>query len=177
MPVPVAILTAAALAFAGCGEDDDASDGTFQSDAFPLTFSYPDGFEETTDVTLDTQVGLPPDSTAAVALDADNSILLQRFTLPDEVTDRNFDKPKAAIEGLVRQIDPDAPAPAESEIAGLRALTVDEVALDVPADGVSRLIVLFDGDQEYLINCQSTPESRDELDAACDQAIETLAVE
>ena len=43
-------------------------------------------------------------------------------------------------------------------------------------DGESRFTVLFDGDQEYLINCQSTPEHRDEVDEACDEALATLAV-
>jgi hypothetical protein len=33
---------------------------------------------------------------------------------------------------------------------------------------------MFDGDQEYQLNCQSTPGERDAVDAACDQAIATL---
>ena len=36
--------------------------------------------------------------------------------------------------------------------------------------------MLFEGDQEYLINCQSTPEGRPEIDAACDLMLETLTV-
>ena len=40
--------------------------------------------------------------------------------------------------------------------------------------GVSRLFVLFDQKVEYFFNCQSTPETRAELDGACDQALHTI---
>ena len=36
-------------------------------------------------------------------------------------------------------------------------------------------MAVFDGDKEYFINCQSVPDGREELDEACDRAIETLA--
>jgi hypothetical protein len=38
----------------------------------------------------------------------------------------------------------------------------------------SRLIVLFDRETEYSLNCQSTRDLRDEIDAACEQAVATL---
>jgi hypothetical protein len=40
--------------------------------------------------------------------------------------------------------------------------------------GVSRIFVLFDRQVEYFFNCQSTPESRGALDAACDRALGML---
>lgn len=49
-----------------------------------------------------------------------------------------------------------------------------KVPLGSPSGGVSRLFVLFDKKVEYFFNCQSTPETRVELDGACDQALETL---
>ena len=36
------------------------------------------------------------------------------------------------------------------------------------------MFVLFDEQVEYFFNCQSTPETRVELDGACDQALKTL---
>jgi hypothetical protein len=36
------------------------------------------------------------------------------------------------------------------------------------------LYVLFDEQVEYFFNCQSTPETRVELDEGCDQALRTL---
>ena len=35
-------------------------------------------------------------------------------------------------------------------------------------------MAVFDGDKEYFINCQSVPDGREELDEACERAIETL---
>ena len=49
-----------------------------------------------------------------------------------------------------------------------------KVPLGSPSGGVSRLFVLFDEKVEYFFNCQSTPETRVELDGACNQALETL---
>ena len=43
-------------------------------------------------------------------------------------------------------------------------------------DGQSRLVFLFDGELEYQINCQSTPDGRDEVESACDEALETLTL-
>jgi hypothetical protein len=48
------------------------------------------------------------------------------------------------------------------------------VSLRSPSGGISRLYVLFDGQVEYFFDCQSTPETRIELDGACDEALRTL---
>jgi hypothetical protein len=45
------------------------------------------------------------------------------------------------------------------------------VRLGSPSGGVGRF---FDEQVEYFFNCQSTPETRVELDDACDQALRTL---
>lgn len=47
------------------------------------------------------------------------------------------------------------------------------MALSVPEEGESRLVALFEGDQEYLLNCQSTPDEREQVDEACEQMLET----
>ena len=59
-------------------------------------------------------------------------------------------------------------------MAGLPALTYAEVPVASVEGGQSRLVVVFDGRTEYLINCQSTPEKRSEINEACDLAVETL---
>jgi len=42
-------------------------------------------------------------------------------------------------------------------------------------DARSDFTFIFDGDIEYLLNCQSTSEHADEIEAACRQALDTLA--
>ncbi len=72
------------------------------------------------------------------------------------------------------RLDPEAIGAETGEIAGYPSLDYESIALTTPAEGESRFIVLFEGDQEYLINCQSTPENREEVESACERALETL---
>lgn len=60
------------------------------------------------------------------------------------------------------------------ELGGFPGIRYDEVEVEEPPDGESRLVFLFDGATEYLINCQSTPEERASVEEACDRALSTL---
>jgi hypothetical protein len=90
-----------------------------------------------------------------------------------EINQGNLGLAKQEVDGLVQQLDPDA-AGAEGEIAGFPSLTYDAVTLTTPEEGESRFIMLFEGDEQYVINCQSTPDGRDEIEQACDLAVDTL---
>jgi hypothetical protein len=61
------------------------------------------------------------------------------------------------------------------ETIGLPSIEYTGVPTRSPVNGESRLLLLFDGSDEYVINCQSTPQHLDEIDAACDQVASTLA--
>jgi hypothetical protein len=173
LPLALALLALGGL-LGGCGGDDDDSDGgTFDEEAFPFTFSYPDGFEVTEDVTVDQALGAQADETAAVGVDDDNILLVQSFTLNISIDESNLDLAKQEIDGLAKQVDPDASSE-ETEVAGLPALELDGIAVPTVEEGESRLTVIFDGEQEYYLNCQSTPENREEIAEACDLALETF---
>ena len=43
-----------------------------------------------------------------------------------------------------------------------------------PAQGQSRLAVLFDGKVEYLVNCQSTPDQRDKIEKGCRTVLDSI---
>jgi hypothetical protein len=166
------VLALSALAL-GCGDDEESADGTFDVDGFPFTFSYPADFEETEDPTVAQQLGGEANESAAVGLDDDNGILVQTFTLKASVDRSNLQDVKAEITALIEQADPDTSSRTD-EVAGLPAVVVEDV--DVPSidQGESRLVFLFDGDQEYQLNCQWTPDGREAVGTACDQAVETL---
>lgn len=165
-----AALVLASALLTGCGGE---SDGTFDRAEFPFTFSYPEEFEETEDVTVDQALGAAPDETAAVGLDDDNALLVQRFTLNVAIDESNLDLAKDEFDRLAQQVAPDA-AFTQTRVAGLPALELEGVPVESAPDGVSRLTVIFDGDQEYFLNCQSTPEKRAEVEEACDLALETF---
>ena len=100
-------------------------------------------------------------------------ILVSRYDLRRPVTAGNVAAVKAEVDGVIKSSPASRSAGAASTSAASRA-TRTRVPLGSPSGGVSRLFVLFDKKVEYFFNCQSTPETRAELDGACDQALETL---
>jgi hypothetical protein len=171
-----ALLLLPALLVPACGDDDDDSGGgTFDREEFPFTFSYPDGFEVTEDVTVDQALGSQADETLAVGLDQDNILLVQSFTLNLPIDESNLELAKDEIDALAQQVAPGAESQ-ETEVGGLPAVELDGIEVPTVEDGESKLTAIFDGDQEYFLNCQSTPEHREEIAEACDLALETFAL-
>ncbi len=156
----------------GCGEE---SDGVFDEEAFPFTFEYPADFEESEDPTVSQQLGVDADETAAIGIDDDNGILVQTFTLRAPVDESNLDQAKREIDALVQQVDPGVSSTTDT-VAGLPALVISDLAVPSMEGGESRLVVVFEGDQQYFLNCQSTPEQRAEMAEACDQAVATFSL-
>jgi hypothetical protein len=171
--VAVVIAICAVPAFAACGDDGNGN-ATFEREGFPFTFEYPDSFELREDVTVGETLGGESDDRVAVASDDDNMIVVERFTLNVEVDESNLDQAKQEVDQLFQQVDPSAESQ-PGEIAGLPSLSLDAIAVPTP-DGESRITVLFEGGQEYSLTCQSTPEGRPEVEAACDLMLETLTV-
>jgi hypothetical protein len=161
----------ALASFAACGEDEP---NRFEEEGFAISFEYPDGFELTEDVTLSEQRGSQAEESRALGLDDDNGIIVQRYRLQRSIDESTLDAAKAEFDQLVSDLASGAPEGEKTEIGGLPALRYSGVPVTDPADAQSRLIVLFDGSTEYLINCQSTPDKREEIDEACDMAVDTL---
>jgi len=166
-------LAAIALALAACGNE---SDKTFDQDGFPFKFTYPHAFEEVNDVNIDSSLGASADQTAAIAIGDNDLILVERFTLNRAIGRSELPAAKRQFDDLFRQIDPTVSSTV-SEVAGLPALTIDQVDVPSVEGGQSRIVALLDGDQEYLFNCQSTPDNRDEIEQACDMALDTLTLD
>lgn len=164
------VLALTALGLGACG----GSDGRFEEDGFAITFEYPEDFEESSDVTINQQQGAEAEESLGVGLDSDNGIIVQRYGLERGIDEENLDLAKAEFDGLMENLAPGAPEGETTELAGLPALRYTDVPVGSVEGGRSRLIVLFDGRTEYLINCQSTPEKRGEVEDACDRAVATL---
>jgi hypothetical protein len=176
-------LLASATACGGADDTADAADGgdgddgyaTFEREGFPFTFEYPDSFELRELTVAESPGGESDDADdrVAVASDDDNLIAVERFTLNVEVDESNLDQAKEEFDQLYEDLDPSADSQ-PGEIAGFPSLSLDAIAVPIPEEGQSRLTVLFKGDQQYLITCQSTPEKRTEIQAACDHMLQTL---
>ncbi len=168
----------AALTLAACGGGDDEESGgdanRFEEAGFAISFEYPDGFEVSDDVTLTEQEGSQAQETKAVGLDSENGIIVQRYGLKTAIDAEKLDLAKEEFDRLVATLAPEAAEGKKTEVGGFPALSYPSVPVTEPANAESRLYVLFDGRTEYLINCQSTPNKRSEVEEACDLAVETL---
>ena len=167
----LAVAAGLSLGLAACGNE---SDQVFDRDGFPFTFEYPEGFEETDDVEIAQPVGAQAVENAAVGLDDHDLIALQRFTLQLEVSESNLDAVSREVDALLRQVDPQAKPAEPGELAGFPTLSVDGVTISSVEGALSDITFLFEGNQEYVINCQSTPDHREEITEACGLAVETL---
>jgi hypothetical protein len=164
------LLAGLALLPAACGSDDPEM---FDEEGFGITFEYPGDFERTTDIDVDKGVGEATDS-VALATSEDNAIFVQRYELDRTVTPDDAEAVKAELDGVLSQL-------AGTEITGKRidaggplAFRYEIEKLQTPENGRSTIVAVFDGDVEYFINCQSVPDGREEIDEACEEAIETL---
>ena len=172
------ILVLAAGLLAGCGSDD-GGDGTkrFEEDGFDITFEYPEEMNEADNVTIASGAGSSAKATAGIGYgekDSRDVIIVQRYDLKRAIDEDGLGGAKAELDPLVAQISPGAPSGDRGKVRGFpsieyRGLRVREI------DGArTRLVALFDGDVEYLINCQSTPKRRADIDRACVQVLETV---
>lgn len=178
------LLALLAALVAGCGGDDDSDDGgdgeavgseTFERDGFELTFRYPSDFEERDDIEFSQSAGSGASETAGIGLDETNVIAVQRFDLQNEVTEDNLARVQREADDLFSQLAGQPVEGEETRVAGLPALEYT-IELQSPEDAETRAIAIFDGDVQYLLNCQSTPESRNRIAAACDLAVQTAEV-
>ena len=161
-------------ATAACGGGGDDGTETFEEEGFAFTFEYPSSLEETSDVSYSSTAGGAAEDARALGLDDRNAIVVSRYGLNVAVTAENADQVKPELDDLISGLAGTELSGKQVQIGGFPGFeyTFD---LEDPPEGRSRFFVLFDGKIEYTLNCQSTPDKRDELQAACRQAVDTLA--
>jgi hypothetical protein len=155
----------------GCGSDDPK---TFDEDGFAITFEYPGDFERTTDVSIARGEGEAEES-VALAMSEDNAIFVQRYGLDRSVTTGDAEVVKTELDEVLSRLAGTEVSGRRIDAGGPLAFRYEVERLQDPEDGRSTIVAVFDGDTEYFINCQSVPDGREELDEACERAIETLA--
>ena len=168
-----------ATAVVGCGgkaqpsEDTGTSSAQFQRQGFDITFRYPAALKEADDLILGSTAGNSDSARAGVGINKANVILVSRYDLRRPVTKANVTAAKAEVDGVIESLAGKRVLGRRVDFGGLPGYAY-RVSLGSPSGGVSRLYVLFDQKVEYFFNCQSTPETRVELDGACDEALRTL---
>lgn len=157
----------------GCGGGDDSGSETFEEDDFAITFEHPSTFSEIDDVSIASTAGAASRADSARGLDERNLILVSSYNLQVAVDEENLAQVQEELDAVLSQAAKQELSGARVEFGGLPGY---EYTFDLETDPPvrSRFVALFDGMTEYTINCQSTSERRDEMDAACQQALETL---
>ncbi|MGI9023523.1 MAG: hypothetical protein ACR2HV_09900 [Acidimicrobiales bacterium] len=143
---------------------------------FGFNFRYPPEWREGEFAyDPDQTAGVQPAASAAIGFDEDNSVFLTRYDLAQPVGSAELPDQLNELNGVITRFAGETSSGTMTEIGGLPAVTFEEFALqDDPDDRRSRVVFLFDGKVEYEVNCQSTPDGRDEMSRGCDQILSTL---
>ena len=158
---------------ASLSQGTDAGSQRFQRPGFDITFTYPASLKEADDLIFGSTAGSADSARAGVGINKANVILVSRYDLRRPVTVDNVGAVKAEVDDVIKGLA-GRPVPGRRvDFGGLPGYAY-RVPLGSPSGGVSRLYVLFDKQVEYFFNCQSTPETRAELDGACDEALRSL---
>jgi len=142
---------------------------------FAISFDYPAGMTEHSDLNIATRVGASStrDVDVAEALADHDMIVVERHELGAMVTPADLDRVKVRFDALVSQLAGQPASGTELTVAGLPALSYS-VPVRTIATGQSHYIVIFDGATQYSLNCQSTAAHRTEMASACRTALDTL---
>src|SRR4051794_10375444 len=166
------ILAAASLVLgvAACG---GGGSSRYEETGFDITWAIPGGFHIAHDLTIAKSAGANAVDQAAVAIDTDNLIIVQRYNLNVGITSDNLSNFKGEVDNVIGNLAGKKVSGHEVEYGGLPGY---EYVINVsePAQGQSRLAVLFDDKVEYLINCQSTPADRDKIEKGCRKVLDSL---
>jgi hypothetical protein len=171
-------LIVAAAVLGGCGSDDGGGTGRFEEDGFDITFEYPGEMNKAGNVTIASGAGSSAKATAGIGFgkkDTKDVIIVQRYDLNVAIDEKNLDRAKAELDPLVAQISPGAPAGKTGKTRGFPSIDYSGLRVRQIDGAETRLVALFDGDAEYLVNCQSTPKRRADIDKACAQVLRTVA--
>lgn len=164
-------LVCLALGAAACR--GSSGGGRFEKAGFGITFKIPSGFSVSDKISFSKSVGADSVDQAAVGLDNDNGISVSRYNLTRAITSQNLAEIKGLIDRAVGGIAGKEVSGQRVEHSGLPGYEYT-FSLTPPPQGQSHLAVLFDKDVEYEINCQSTPNKRDQVEQGCRTVLDSI---
>ena len=161
------------LGATACGGGGGDGDKTFDANGIGVTFTYPSSFKPIKSISFGQSAGANAAARAGVSIDPVNAIIVSRYDLKVRIAKDNLAKYKGEVDNVISQLAGKEVSGRQVEYGGLPGYEY-AISLTKPANGRSRLVVLFDGSTEYLLNCQSTPPKRSKVEDACRKALDTL---
>jgi hypothetical protein len=176
-----------AVAAAGCGGEGRDKTSTGESEGGDKTFTgkgysftYPEDWRDrTAELETSAEAGsLPSTSQVAVAPGQEaDLVLVEAGPTSPGVTEDNIDEVAAEIARIVESGFQGADGrmisgPTRVTVGGLPSLRFEGTSVTPQrVDVRSRLTLIYDGRNQYAVNCQFTPSGADEILAGCDQIL------
>jgi hypothetical protein len=133
-------IIALAVETAGCG---GGSDKSFDAKGIGITFKYPSDFKQIKDVSFGRSAGANAAARAGISVDAVNAITVSRYELKIPITKDNLAKFKGEVDNVISELAGKRVSGHQVEHGGLPGYEYT-ISLTKPANGLSRLEVLFD---------------------------------
>lgn len=161
--------------FAGCGGADEM---TFATPTYPFSFSYPADWKLTRNAAFNYGAGAGEKSVSVSLKDPYDQVTITQYklkkTLPNGVNGnrQELDRVVAKLTAEAKGTASEGEAVKYGGVPGYKYF----VEYSSP-DGTqlrNQLVFLFDGDDEFQVNCQSTEKNRKDLDAGCETVLGSL---
>lgn len=169
------LLVALAIAVSGCGDDEPVE---FATPTYPFSFEYPEGWKLTRNAAFNYGSDAGVRSVSVSLKDPYDQVTITQYklkkTLPDGINGNQEE-----VDGIVARLTKQAKGTAsDSKTVTYGGIPGYQYIVEYPAtDGKTlrnTLTFLFSGQDEFQVNCQSSPENREALDKGCDQVLTTL---
>lgn len=170
------VLCLSASALSGCGGGGDKE---FSTPTYPFSFSYPADWTLTRSAAFNYGSGGTGERSVSVALKApfDQVTITQyklKKTLPEGVNGNQNE-----VDRIVKRLTKQAKGSAsDSKVVKFGGIPGYQYIVEYPAGNgttlTNRLTFLFSGQDEFQINCQSSPKNAEALNEGCDQILGSL---
>jgi hypothetical protein len=159
------------LGASACG--GSSSGGRYEETGFNITWKIPGGFHIAHEISIAKSAGANAVDQAAIQLDENNLVIVQRYNLNVDITSANLPKYKGQVDQVIGSLAGHKVSGHQVEYGGLPGYEY-VISVARPPQGQSRLAVLFDKNVEYLVNCQSTPDKRDKVEKGCRTVLDSI---
>jgi hypothetical protein len=190
------VALAAILLLGACSSKDDSTDdaagatttvatGTYADNG--VTFEYPG---EWTEFTQNSEVeagnklwatSYGPDVPSNEQ--TTNFVAVQSYQLNQQVTEDNIADLKSSVEAFVQQLVEQGggqidSGPTETSMGDIPGYEFDISGIAVnDVTTASKLLLVFQGDIEYFVNCQYAAEAETDILAGCDLVVDSFAID
>jgi hypothetical protein len=178
LPSAVAVIVAvfAIVALTGCGSSSKQAD--FTTPTYPFTFSYPSGWKLTRNAAFNYGSDAGVRSVSVSLKDPYDQVTITQYKLKKTLP-AGINGNQAEVDRIVARLAKQANGTAsDAKTVTYGGIPGYQYVVEYPASDGSTLrdtlTFLFSGQDEFQVNCQSSPKNRAALDAGCNQILGSL---